>query len=126
MMVTRFHTAPAGASATIRKAVEAWEGVSTHPHRFGGVEFQAGGRELGHLHGDRLADLLLPKAVHDRVIAEGTAQPHHVLPDSNWVSVSIHSSADVQTVIVLLRAAYDRAMQHPLRIRKGGQSHDGE
>lgn len=125
-MATNLQAADAGASATIRKAVESWEGVSTHPHRFGGVEFQAGGRELGHLHGDRLADLLLPKAIHDRALAEGRAQPHHVLPDSNWVSVYIRSSRDVQTVIDLLRAAYDRAVQHPLRTRKAEQSHDGQ
>jgi hypothetical protein len=125
-MATNFHATRDGAAATITKTVESWEGVSTHPHRFGGVEFQAGGRELGHLHGDRLADLLLPKAVHDRVISEGTAQPHHVLPDSNWVSVYLRSSQDVQTVIDLLRSAYDRAMQHPLRTRKSEQSHDGE
>ena len=107
-----------GAAAVITREVTAWDGVTAHPHRFGGVEFQAGGRELGHLHGDRLADLLLPHAVHDRVIAEGRARPHHVLPDSNWVSVSIRSPEQVQDVIDLLRIAYDRAMARPLHSRR--------
>jgi hypothetical protein len=125
-MATNFETARDGAAAAITNVVESWWGVSTYPHRFGGVEFQAGGRELGHLHGDHLADLLLPKAAHDQAIAEGTAQPHHVLPDSNWVSVYIRSSRDIQAVIDLLRAAYDRAMQHPLRTRNQEQGRGRE
>jgi hypothetical protein len=39
--------------------------VTVAPHRFGGVEFRVGRRELGHLHGNRLADLLsLPKTLY--------------------------------------------------------------
>jgi hypothetical protein len=106
-----------GTGDRIRKIVESWDGVSSHPHRFGGVEFRAGGRELGHLHGDMLADLLLPKAAHDGAIAEGRAQPHHVLPESNWVSIPIRGPEQMQEVVDLLRAAYDRAIKHPLRDR---------
>ena len=36
--------------ARIEQEVGSWEGVSVHPHRFGGVEFRLGRRELGHLH----------------------------------------------------------------------------
>ena len=31
-----------GARAKIQEAVLAWEGVTAHPHRFGGTEFQLG------------------------------------------------------------------------------------
>lgn len=41
----------------IEREVASWPGVSVEPHRFGGVEFRVGRRELGHLHGSRLADL---------------------------------------------------------------------
>ena len=34
----------------IEREVGSWEGVTTHEHRFGGVEFRLGKRELGHLH----------------------------------------------------------------------------
>ena len=37
---------------------ESWDGVETGPGRFGSVRFTVGRRELGHLHGDRIADLL--------------------------------------------------------------------
>jgi hypothetical protein len=109
--------ADTGIASTIAQKVQSWEGVTAHPHRFGGVEFRAGGRELGHLHGDTLADLLLPHAAHDEAIASGRAQRHHVLPDSNWVSVFIRRPDQVQDVVDLLRIAYERAIQHPLRRR---------
>src|SRR5947209_10866532 len=109
--------ADTGIASTIAHEVQSWEGVTAHPHRFGGVEFRTGGRELGHLHGDTLADLLLPRAAHDEAIADGRAQRHHVLPDSNWVSVYIRRPEQVQDVIDLLRIAYERAIQHPLRRR---------
>jgi hypothetical protein len=88
--------------------VSAWEGVTVHPHRFGGVELRVGRRELGHLHGDRLADLPFPVRVRERLVAEGRAERHHVLPESGWVSVPIRGEADVTRVIELFRLNYDR------------------
>ena len=62
----------------------------------------------GHLHGSRHADLPFPVPVRDRLVAEGRARPHHVLPDSGWVSVPIPVEADVRLVIDLFRMNYDR------------------
>jgi len=93
----------------IRAEVLSWPGVAERPHRFGGVEFVLGDREIGHLHGDRLADLPFPRAVRNELIAQGRAQPHHVLPDSGWVSYRIRSDADVPRAIALFRLSYDRA-----------------
>ncbi len=95
--------------ARIAATVESWPGVESAPHRFGGVEFRLGRRELGHLHGDRIADLPFPRRVRDQLIAEGRARAHHVLPDSGWVTVSIRSGDDVEPTIELFRMAYDRA-----------------
>ncbi len=83
--------------------------MTSAPHRFGGVEFLLGRRELGHLHGDRLADLPFPRRVHDELIEAGRAEPHHWLPDSGWVSHRIAGPDDVAEVIELFRLAYDRA-----------------
>ncbi len=100
-----------GPAATITEAVSAWPGVESAPHRFGGVEFRLGRRELGHLHGDRIADLPFPRRVRDELIGAGRARPHHVLPDSGWVTVSIASPADTQNALELFRMAYERAAQ---------------
>ena len=70
----------------ITSAVQSWPGVEAAPHRFGGIEFRLGRRELGHLHGDRIADLPFPRRVRDELIADGRARPHHVLPDSGWIT----------------------------------------
>jgi hypothetical protein len=93
----------------IRTEVESWDGVTSHPHRFGGVAFNLGARELGHIHGDHLADLPFPKRVAQELIADGRALPHHVVRDSGWVSKPIRSEADVEGVLELFRLSYDRA-----------------
>ncbi len=92
----------------IIQAILRWPGVSAQPHRFGGVEFTLDHREIGHLHGDRLADLPFPMRIRDELVAAGRAQPHHVLPDSGWVSRRIHGQEDVADVIALFRLNYDR------------------
>jgi hypothetical protein len=99
---------PAG--ERIRREVLRWPGVTEAPHRFGGVEFLLGRRELGHLHGDRLADLPFPVRIREQLVREGRARPHHVLPQSGWVSYPIRSEADVPGAIELFRLAYDRAV----------------
>jgi Family of unknown function (DUF5519) len=93
----------------IATAVRSWPGVEAAPHRFGGVEFRLGRRELGHLHGDRIADLPFPRRVRDQLIADGLARPHHVLPESGWITVSIRSDQEAERAIELFRMAYERA-----------------
>jgi hypothetical protein len=83
--------------------------VEAAPHRFGGVEFRLGRRELGHLHGDRIADLPFPRRVRDELVAEGRARPHHVLPHSGWITVSIASADEAEQAVELFRMAYERA-----------------
>src|SRR3954469_17645201 len=92
----------------IESAVSSWPGVTAQPHRFGGVEFRVGRRELGHLHGDSLADLPFPMAVRLKLIAAARVEPHHVLPNTGWVSRRIRTAADVQDAIELFRLNYDR------------------
>jgi luciferase-like monooxygenase len=101
-------TTPHGAAETIREAVMSWPGVEAVPHRFGGTEYRYGRREMGHVHGDWLVDLPLPRKVHDEVIAAGRAEPHHVLPDTGWVSCRLHGPEDVAGAIELFRLQYDR------------------
>jgi hypothetical protein len=96
-----------GASATIRQTLLTWKGVEALPHRFGGIEFQLQKRELGHLHGDDLLDIPFPKKVRDELVADGMAEPHHLLPDMGWISFYLREFADVERAIALLRRSYD-------------------
>lgn len=109
-----------GAGEQITAAVTAWSGISAGAHRFGGTEYRLGGREIGHVHGDGLVDIPFPTKVRNELVAAGDAAPHHVLPDSGWVSVYIREPADVARAIALLRRSYDTAVAHrtPPRPRK--------
>ena len=89
------------------ETVRSWPGVSLRPHRFGGTEFVVNGKEIGHIHGVSLVDLMMPKAARDEVIGHGKAVPHHVLPESNWVSVHLRTETDVHRALELLRFKYD-------------------
>ena len=75
----------------VREAVEQWPGVTTHDHRFGGIEFRLGRRELGHLHRS-FADLPFPKQVRDELVNAGRALPHHILPESGWVTAPMRTA----------------------------------
>lgn len=108
-----------GAHDTIRRAVLGWEGVSAHPHRFGGEEYRVGQRELGHIHGDQLVDIPFPTRVRDEVVAAGLAEPHHMLPDTGWVSRHLREPADVAVALDLLRRSYELAQR---RWRPAGQA----
>jgi hypothetical protein len=106
-----------GAGQTINTAVSAWEGITAHAHRFGGTEYRLGDREIGHVHGDGLVDIPFPTKVRNEVVAAGAAQPHHVLPDSGWVSFYIREPGDVERAVGLLRRSYEIAVDQQTRSR---------
>lgn len=110
-----------GAQQRITGVLLSWEGVSSHPHRFGGVEYRLGRRELGHIHGDALVDIPFPRRVRDEVVAAGFARAHHILPDSGWVSLPIQNQADVSTAIKLLQRSYDLAKAQRARRQEFSQ-----
>ncbi len=99
------------AQKTITETLVAWEGVSTAPHRFGGVEYRLGTRELGHIHGDHLLDIPFPKKVRDEIVNAGLAEPHHILPETGWVSFYLREAGDIQKAIELLRRSYEIAVR---------------
>ena len=101
----------ANAQKTITDTLVSWEGVTTAPHRFGGVEYRIGRRELGHIHGDYLVDIPFPKKIRDELVRAGLAEPHHILPDTGWVSFYLRGEDDVQRAIDLLRRSYEIALR---------------
>ena len=94
----------------VENEVASWEGVTTHEHRFGGIEFRVGRRELGHLH-RTIADLPFPRSIRDELVAAGRALPHHILPESGWVTVPMRTADEVANVIELFRQNYERAVK---------------
>ena len=100
-----------GAQAQITAAVTSWPGVAARPHRFGGVEYGIGKREIGHIHGDHLVDIPFPKKVRDEIVAAGRAEPHHILPETGWASFYLRQESDVEQAIALLKESYEIAQK---------------
>jgi len=95
----------------IKESVSAWEGVTSCAHRFGGIEFSLGKRELGHVHGNKLVDIPFPKEIRNELVESGKVLPHHILPDSGWISFYIKDEKDVNTAIELIKLSYETALK---------------
>jgi hypothetical protein len=102
---------------TIEREVTGWPGVEARVHRFGGVEFRVNGHEIGHLHGDRMADLPFPVRMREELVESGKARVHHVLPRTGWVSYYLRDEGDVAGALELFRKNYDR-----LTARRGARA----
>jgi hypothetical protein len=100
-----------GARKRIDAALQGWSGITAQLHRFGGTEYRLGRREIGHVHGDRVVDIPFPRKVRDELVASGRAEPHHVLPESGWVSIYLRQASDVDRAIELLRLSFEIANQ---------------
>jgi len=105
-----------GAQRRILDEVSSWDQVTVGSHRFGGMEFRLGKRELGHIHGDSLVDIPFPKPVRDEIVSAGEAEPHHILPETGWVSIFLRSNDDVERAIRLLRRSFSHAVEHRRRL----------
>ena len=105
-----------GASDKIKETLLGWPGIEAHPHRFGGVEYRIGKREIGHIHGDSLVDIPFPTKVRDEIVAAGRAERHHILPDSGWISFYLREAADVEQAIELFRQSYEIANKQKSRV----------
>jgi hypothetical protein len=88
--------------------VQTWDDVLVRPHRFGGVEFRVGSREIGHVHVNGVADLLVSVRLRRDLVAAGRALPHHDLPQSGWISFRMRSEHDVPAAVGLFRLNYER------------------
>jgi hypothetical protein len=96
-------------SERITREVTSWPGVEAGPGRRGEFSFTVGGREIGHLHGDRAAHFGFPRDVGADLRTAGRVGPHPVNPYSTKMAArSIEGDDDVRDVIALMRLNYDR------------------
>ena len=96
----------------IQKEILSWPNVTAEPHRFGGIEFRVNKRELGHIHGESLADLPFPMKTRNDLVNSGRVSPHHVLPKSGWVSYWINQDKgqqehEISAVVELFKMRYE-------------------
>ena len=93
------------AISAIETTVREWPGMRVDVHRMGGIGFFFRGRESSHIHGNGLLDCFVGRANRDRLVASGWALPHHVFPNSGWISFWIRDKEDVQMALELIRIA---------------------
>jgi hypothetical protein len=94
---------------SIQKEILSWSFVTAEVHEFGGIEFRLDKREMGHIHGERLVDLPFPMKIRNELVNSGRVSPHHVLPQSGWVSYWINNGEkDVPVVLELFRMRYEQ------------------
>ncbi|MFL6323093.1 MAG: luciferase family protein [Nitrososphaeraceae archaeon] len=92
----------------VKTELMSWQGVTLQPHRFGGLEFRFNGREMGHMHSGKFADLPFPMSIRNELVKDRRALPHHVLPNSGWVTFRINEEGDITSLINLFRMQYER------------------
>jgi hypothetical protein len=97
----------------IKKEILSWPNVTAEPHRFGGIEFRLNKREMGHIHGEYVADLPFPMKTRNDLVNSGRVSPHHVLPKSGWVSYWITQDKEqqehkVSAVVELFKMRYEQ------------------
>lgn len=103
---------------SIQKQILSWPYVTAKAHRFGGIEFSLNKREMGHIHGDRLVDLPFPMSTRDELVNSCRASPHHVLPQSGWVSYwRYKGEEDLPAVVDLFRMRYEQLKPRSLIIK---------
>jgi MFS family permease len=108
----------------IKREILSWPDVTAQPHRFGGIDFRVGAKEIGHLHGENMVDLPLPlnaalASSSNKLTGvpkegretEGSLPPHDAYPESKWISYWIKGEDDVPRVIALFRLQYDRLIK---------------
>jgi len=96
------------AAERIVREVMTLPGVTMETHRGGMIFFHVGRREIGHLHGERLADLPFPVRIREKLVAEGKASLHYLHPGTGWVSCYIRSEEDVDVIVELFRLNHGR------------------
>jgi hypothetical protein len=99
------------ASEQITAEVTSWPGVRAEHGTRGEFAFKLGGRELGHLHGDRAAHFGFPKDVWRELYGQQRIDYHPVfLGRPGFAARPIENEDDIRDVIALLRLNYDRVV----------------
>ncbi len=100
-----------GAAQRITAEVTSWPGVTAGTGSRGEWGFTVGRREIGHLHGDRVAHFGFAKHVWTELFEQGRITYHPVFPGKpGFGARAIASDDDVRDVIALLRINYDQAV----------------
>ncbi len=92
--------------SALNKTVKSWEGIQSSYHRFGGLQFDYQGKEIGHLHGNGLLDLKLNQKLN-HLHKHPLIEAHHFLGEGNWVSIKIRSNTNLDELLAVVKSIYE-------------------
>jgi hypothetical protein len=95
-------------AAQIHQEVASWPGVTAQAHGGGMIFFHVGRREIGHLHGNRMADFPFPVRIRKQLVDEKRVDLHYLHPTTGWSTYYIRSEEDAAPIIELFRLNYGR------------------
>jgi len=90
----------------IETEVLRWPGIYKSIHKYGGLQFNLNGRELGHIHSNGLLDMRFSRKIKEQLLAEGRATEHHTFKKSGWISFYIRDYSDALYALELLKRAF--------------------
>jgi hypothetical protein len=101
-----------GSSERIVEEATSWPGVEAVDGDRGELSLRLGRREIGHLHGDRVAHFGFQKSVWHELHDAGRIDYHPVFPGRPGFGARLISDeADERDVIAMLRLNYSRALE---------------
>jgi hypothetical protein len=91
----------------IENEVLTWPGTTVNTHKYGGLQFNYRGRELGHIHSNGLVDMLLSRKIKQQLmLGDKRVQDHHSFKNSGWISIYMEHHGDKQLAMELFEHAY--------------------
>lgn len=92
----------------IEAEVLSWGNIRALTHKYGGLQFNLGNRELGHIHSNGLLDMLLNRNIKAELMAkDARIKDHHSFKNSGWISVYITDQDDKELALYLFKVARD-------------------
>jgi len=101
----------------IEREISSWPGIYMTSHKYGGMQFNINKKEIGHIHGSGILDILFSRSIKQTLISREIALEHHSFKNSGWVSFYIQKSEDVTTALKLFEWGYYlKTNQWPLNL----------
>lgn len=91
----------------VEAEVSSWDNVTMRLHKYGGIQFDYNGKEIGHIHSNGLLDMLLNRKLKGEFMTDGRIQDHHSFKNSGWISFYLKNAEDKYYAIALLRLGYE-------------------
>jgi len=94
-----------------------WEGVAVKSHPFGGFQFKLKGADIGHIHGDKLADLPLSSPLRQKISSSkketdytNHLAKYHMYRETGWIAYYLNDIEDHSILLKHFKSQYEQIM----------------